>query len=209
MFDHSYADRSCLPELIQDCGGGRLAFFSLGSVTVSDSLLRAFRICEAATFVDVFSNAWSAVRVMSPMFVTLKSNLDGFGLRLAGWLSRKRRQRSAPCEAAGLGGMALVRRLLAEARSTQFRSEGGGSCVAHPTRLKKASTCRSGEAPASTERPPPSSESHAQLLAAVWAQWRRSVLTTKATAEGKGVVGGENKSRNLPHVIATCRGDAG
>jgi hypothetical protein len=35
----------------------RLTFFSAGSVTVSASLLSALRICEAATLVDVFSNA--------------------------------------------------------------------------------------------------------------------------------------------------------
>jgi hypothetical protein len=37
--------------------GGVLTFFSEGSVTVSASLLSAFRICEAATLVDVFSKA--------------------------------------------------------------------------------------------------------------------------------------------------------
>ena len=35
-----------------------LTFFSAGSSTVSASLLRAFRICEAATLVDVFSKAY-------------------------------------------------------------------------------------------------------------------------------------------------------
>jgi hypothetical protein len=39
------------------CGGVLLTFFSAGSWTVSASLLRAFRICEAATLVDVFSKA--------------------------------------------------------------------------------------------------------------------------------------------------------
>jgi hypothetical protein len=34
-----------------------LTFFSAGSWTVSASLLSAFRICEAATFVEVFSKA--------------------------------------------------------------------------------------------------------------------------------------------------------
>jgi hypothetical protein len=39
------------------CGEVLLTFFSAGSWTVSASLLRAFRICEAATLVDVFSKA--------------------------------------------------------------------------------------------------------------------------------------------------------
>lgn len=38
-----------------------LTFFSAGSWTVSASLLSALRICEAATFVDVFSNACSRI----------------------------------------------------------------------------------------------------------------------------------------------------
>jgi hypothetical protein len=37
--------------------GLMLTFFSAGSWTVSASLLSAFRICEAATLVDVFSKA--------------------------------------------------------------------------------------------------------------------------------------------------------
>lgn len=39
---------------LQQCG---LTFFSAASSTVSASLLRALRICEAATLVDVFSKA--------------------------------------------------------------------------------------------------------------------------------------------------------
>jgi len=46
---------------VQTAGGGEiwrvLTFFSAGSVTPSASLLRALRICEAATLVEVFSKA--------------------------------------------------------------------------------------------------------------------------------------------------------
>jgi hypothetical protein len=49
------------------CGVWRLlTFFSAGSWTVSASLLRAFRICEAATLVDVFSKAYIACLVSNP-----------------------------------------------------------------------------------------------------------------------------------------------
>ena len=51
-------------------------FFSSGFVTVSASLLRAFRICEAATLVEVFSNAWSCVR--SELIVAEDSNSTKF-----------------------------------------------------------------------------------------------------------------------------------
>jgi hypothetical protein len=47
--------------------GSLLTFFSAGSWTVSASLLRAFRICEAATLVDVFSKAYNASNI-SGMF---------------------------------------------------------------------------------------------------------------------------------------------
>ena len=40
-----------------------LTFFSAGSVTPSASLLRALRICEAATLVDVFSKAYEESHV--------------------------------------------------------------------------------------------------------------------------------------------------
>jgi hypothetical protein len=48
-------------------------FFSSGFVTVSASLLRAFRICEAATLVEVFSKAWSSVRYELIVVETLDS----------------------------------------------------------------------------------------------------------------------------------------
>lgn len=40
-----------------------LTFFSAGSVTPSASLLRALRICEAATLVEVFSKACEICKV--------------------------------------------------------------------------------------------------------------------------------------------------
>jgi hypothetical protein len=43
--------------------GAVLTFFSAGSVTPSASLLRALRICEAATLVDVFSKAYGEFHV--------------------------------------------------------------------------------------------------------------------------------------------------
>lgn len=56
--------RSILPQSsvigAEDLVGGEertLTFFSAGSVTPSASLLRALRICEAATLVEVFSKA--------------------------------------------------------------------------------------------------------------------------------------------------------
>jgi hypothetical protein len=55
-----------------------LTFFSAGSWTVSASLLRAFRICEAATLVDVFSKAYIACLVSNPfMFVQIALKIDG------------------------------------------------------------------------------------------------------------------------------------
>jgi hypothetical protein len=58
-----------LGSLIEFVVGMLLTFFSAGSWTVSASLLRAFRICEAATLVDVFSKAYIARNVSEKLSV--------------------------------------------------------------------------------------------------------------------------------------------
>lgn len=67
---------------------GTRTFFSSGFVTESASLLRAFRICEAATLVEVFSKAWSSVR--SAIVVDLESKMPSRGClllkRAVAWL---------------------------------------------------------------------------------------------------------------------------